>query len=285
MSKTTKYVTSTILIIAIIALGYLVWYMFGDTFSNISQVKDDLDTTISQLEEEINTPGPLIENQTVAGKLSIKGIIEQTNQKRLKRGLNPLKENSKLNSSARVKVLDMFEDQYFAHQSPDGLGVGNLVENENYNYLIVGENLALGNFNGDEGVVRAWMDSPGHRANILKEGYIEIGVGVCQGEYNGEKVWMAVQHFGTSKSVCDPPDESVKEQVQANNDKLKSMKEELGQLEAEIEDANNRDEYRQVRQEYNQLVAEYNNLVKQTKVLSDQYNFQVSSYNNCLSSY
>ncbi len=285
MSKTARVITNIALILGIVALGFLGWYLLDGTYSNINQVKDSIDTSISALEEQVNTPGPLIESQDEINNLTIAGIIEETNEERLKKNLKPLSQNSKLNSSALVKVKDMFKNQYFAHQSPSGLGVGDLVDDEGYSYLIVGENLALGNFDGDKGVVEAWMDSPGHRANILKEGYQQIGVGVYQGEYKGEKVWMAVQHFGTPKAVCSPPNEDTKEQIQINNGKLEAMKDELELLEAQMEGTNSRDEYREIRREYNQLVSNYNALVEETSILSNQYNSQVNSYNSCLNSF
>jgi uncharacterized protein YkwD len=90
----------------------------------------------------------------------------------------------------------MFENQYFAHESPTGEKVSDLAKKFGYDFLLIGENLAMGNFSSDEDLVLAWMESPGHRENILNEKYQEIGVAVKKGIFEGKEVWIAVQHFG-----------------------------------------------------------------------------------------
>jgi uncharacterized protein YkwD len=281
-----KKIFSTLaLILLIISLAFLGWYFYQQSSKDLNKIRDDIDTTISEIDQKINTPGPLVSEEGSAQPLSVKGIIDQTNKERVSRGLGKLSENKLLNSSAKAKALDMFKDQYFAHDSLAGLGVGDLVTTEGYKYLIVGENLALGNFNGDKGVVEAWMDSPGHRANILKEGYREIGVGVIEDIYQGEKVWMAVQHFATPKSACTSPNQSLQSQIDDNNLKLSQLENKLEQLEKDLDNAQSKEEYRRIKEEYNSTVEQYNELVRATKLLRDQYNRQVKEYNSCLKSF
>jgi len=138
------------------------------------------------------------------GTLAREGVIALTNGQRLAylgEGFS-LVENSQLDIAAANKVKDMFSGQYFEHMSPAGKNASYFVGETGYKYIIIGENLALGNYENDAGLVKAWMDSPGHRENILKPGYKEIGVAVGFGTFKGEKTWLAVQEFGTPKSAC-----------------------------------------------------------------------------------
>src|SRR6185369_15716694 len=117
-------------------------------------------------------------------------------------GLPALKENALLDKAAKKKLDDMFAQQYFEHINPQGKGPSDLAKSVGYDYIAIGENLALGNFKNDAELVQAWMDSPGHRANILNKQYTEIGVAVGQGTYEGKKTWLAVQEFGRPTSSC-----------------------------------------------------------------------------------
>src|SRR5262249_8345343 len=110
------------------------------------------------------------------------GVIKWTNIQRQENGALPaLTVNAKLNESAQLKLKDMFAKQYFEHVSPSGVGPDGLANEVGYAYASIGENLALGNFADDRALVQAWMDSPGHRANILGKSYREIGVAVGKG--------------------------------------------------------------------------------------------------------
>jgi len=134
---------------------------------------------VTQKEEKEISPPPLkvIKEEKPEVILTQKGIIEWANKQREKYGLAPLKENQILDKTAMAKVEDMFENQYFAHESPTGEKVSDLARKFGYDFLLIGENLAMGNFSSDEDLVFAWMESPGHRENILNEKYQEIGGG------------------------------------------------------------------------------------------------------------
>ena len=124
--------------------------------------------------KEVTAPPPLRakkEAPTAEIILTADGVFSWTNKERKKTGLPDLAPNQKLTASALVKVRDMFKNQYFAHESPAGKGAGDLAKTEGYEFILIGENLALGNFEGDKALVDAWMGSPGHRANILGERY------------------------------------------------------------------------------------------------------------------
>ena len=243
------------------------------------------DFVMQEIEKQISTPPPLRSQVDFPEAfLTEAGVIKWTNAQRAKYGLPPLKENLKLDNSAYLKVEDMFKYQYFGHTSPSGVEIGDLAGKSGYDFITIGENLALGNFENDEALVQAWMDSSGHRENILNKKYSDIGVAVVQGTFEGKTTWLAVQHFGLPLSVCPSPDEKIKAEIETDRDQLKELETELQELLAEIQDMKPRRDpnYNQKVEEYNTLVAQYNNLVGEIKTLIDKYNGQVNLFNNCL---
>ncbi|MDP4010454.1 MAG: CAP domain-containing protein [Candidatus Spechtbacteria bacterium] len=215
--------------------------------------------------------------------LTRSGVIEWTNIQRELAGLPALSENSKLNESSAIKVDDMFEKQYFAHVSPSGEDSGDLADSVQYAFVFIGENLALGNFGSDELLVDAWMASPGHRENILKAGYTEIGVSVKRGEFEGRQTWLAVQHFGKPLSDCPQPQESLKNQIQANLAQLAEWDVELSERREDMENTHPKAGpiYKSKMNEYNELVKMYNDLAEATQAIIAQYNEQVNTFNAC----
>jgi len=130
-----------------------------------------------------------------AGVLSIAGLLSATNQHRIRNNLPTLALNPALTQAANYKLDDMLELQYFNHLSPSGQGLTAVVDSFSYEYLAIGANLALGNFTDNVGLIQAWMDSPGHRANILNPAYTNIGLAVKPGMFENKPVWLAVQVF------------------------------------------------------------------------------------------
>ncbi len=122
-------------------------------------------------------------------------LIEMTNQARIKQGLEPLTVSSKLTEAAEKKAMDMINQNYFAHTSPDGLSPWYWVSKAGYKYSTAGENLAK-DFGESEYVHQAWMNSPSHKANILNKNYQDIGIAVLRGNINGKETTIAVQFFG-----------------------------------------------------------------------------------------
>ncbi len=176
----------------------------------------------------------------------------------------------------------MFENQYFAHDSPSGVKVGDLADTVGYDFIAIGENLALGNFENDEALVQAWMDSPGHRANILNSRYQEIGVAVLKGTFEGRTTWLAVQHFGLSVAVCPQPDETIKINIESSQSKIAEIFDVLKALEAELKKMNPRQnpDYQEKINQYNGLVTQYNLLVAQTKAVIDRCRAAVAADKN-----
>ncbi len=238
----------------------------------------------NEVGKQIFTPPPLQSSQeNPQAILTKEGVMRWTNIQRAKFGLPPLKENSVLSETAVIKVDDMFKNQYFAHESSSGISVDGLVKRAGYNYIAIGENLASGSFENDEKLVQAWMDSPGHRANILNTRYVEIGVSVKKGIYEGKTTWLAVQHFGMPLSACSQPDTFLKMQIDNNQIQLDEMKSTLDRLALELENMRPKRgvEYNQKVEQYNSLAVEYNDLAEATKKLVIQYNSQVNSFNQC----
>jgi hypothetical protein len=198
-------------------------------------------------------------------------------------GLADLKENTKLDLAAAAKANDMFKNQYFEHASPLGVDPGGLVQNSGYDYIIVGENLILGNFSSEKEVVQNWMESPGHRANILNNRYTEIGAAIIKGTYKGENAWIGVQEFGLPLSSCVQPDAGLKNQIDSDKTQLDVLSLQIDEKKAQIENVNPRSAvYNQMVDDYNQLVTQYNSFAEETKRNIAAYNNQVNIFNLCV---
>lgn len=246
---------------------------------------------VNDIAKSITTPGALVVPDDFippskdVKALSKQGVIEFTNLSRKNNGnLSPLKENFKLNASASKKVQDMFAKQYFEHVSPSGVGVSDLGNEVSYTYLIIGENLALGNFKDDEALVEAWMASPGHRANILNSKYTEIGVAVAKGRYEGHDTWIAVQHFGLPRSICPSLDESLHLMISTNQKQIKTIESDLALRKVRIDSGAVYDGYTQDEQidQYNNIVKILNKLIEDTRQKIINYNDQVYNLNSCI---
>jgi uncharacterized protein YkwD len=104
-------------------------------------------------------------------------VIELINSQRTARGLAPLVANAKLISAAMNHSVDMARNDFMSHSGSNGSTLGQRVTASGYAWTFVAENIAAGYDTPDE-VVAAWMDSSGHRANILSATATEVGVGV-----------------------------------------------------------------------------------------------------------
>ena len=129
-----------------------------------------------------------------SSEITVDKVISQTNAQRQKLGLAPLKYNATLSQSAVAKAQDMFANNYWAHNSPQGKSPWDFFKSVGYKYSVAGENLAK-DFYDTDGLIKAWMNSPTHRDNIVNPKYQEIGIGVVNGILNGVKTTLVVQHF------------------------------------------------------------------------------------------
>ncbi|MGK0618834.1 CAP domain-containing protein [Meiothermus cerbereus] len=122
-------------------------------------------------------------------------VLQRTNQVRLERGLRPLQWDALAYKAARGHAQDMLRRNFFAHQNPEGLGAAERMRAAGVLEVVVGENLA--GFEGypdaeiPQRALSGWMNSPGHRANLLKPGFTHLGVALVR---QGRRV-MVVQNF------------------------------------------------------------------------------------------
>lgn len=107
-------------------------------------------------------------------------VVELVNEERGERGLEPLEIHNRLSGLANVKSQDMADKSYFSHTSPTYGSPFEMMDEFNFQYRTAGENIAAGQRTPEQ-VVQGWMDSDGHRANILHEDFTHIGVGYIEG--------------------------------------------------------------------------------------------------------
>jgi len=271
-----------------IGLGIFIWQFWSWNKLRLPAF-DKVSAELLELSKKVAAPGPLIQKkENPEAYLTQQGVFNWTNYYRKQGGLAELAFNAELNSAAQAKLADMFAKQYFEHISPAGYGPAHWVEGAGYAYIIIGENLALGDFQNDKALVDGWMGSPGHRANIMNAKYQEIGVAVGRAQYQGQLIWMAVQEFGTPLSACPAPDEGIKEQIAQYESQINDLETQITALNAELQATRKKlktreevDAYNRKADEYNALLLEYQSLSGGIKNFVKQYNDQVNIFNSC----
>ena len=106
-------------------------------------------------------------------------VIKLVNDERAKYGLPLLEKNQEVARIARIKAYDMLEKNYFSHNSAKYGSPFNMMEQHGLKFSSAAENIGMGQKTAAE-VVKSWMDSPGHRANILSRTVTQIGVGAAK---------------------------------------------------------------------------------------------------------
>ncbi len=129
-------------------------------------------------------------------------LVEKTNKTRVSVAMNELTVSDELVYAAQLKANDMAAKGYFAHNSPDGKTPWDWLGAAGYRYQTAGENLAV-NFVDSTDVHNAWLNSPTHKANIVREGFTEIGIATAEGTYKGQKAVFVAQFFGTPSKRID----------------------------------------------------------------------------------
>ncbi|MGG6240077.1 CAP domain-containing protein [Nodosilinea sp. AN01ver1] len=140
-------------------------------------------------------PEPAAEAAQSAAAAEMETLVyARINEIRQEEGLNPLQPNGPLAQVARQYSQRMAAENFFGHISPAGDGPAQRVSEANFLYAMVGENLFTSTNAPDPAplAVQGWMESPGHRENILRSGFTETGVGVWQrgGTYYFTQLFM-----------------------------------------------------------------------------------------------
>ncbi|ARK23464.1 hypothetical protein SporoP37_01320 [Sporosarcina sp. P37] len=116
------------------------------------------------------------QQQTANVSATEQAVLDLTNAQRTKAGLKPLQIDAALQKSAKQKSADMAANKYFSHTSPTYGSPFDQMKMNGVTYRSAAENIAMGQ-RGAQEVVTAWMNSAGHRQNILTPGFTHIGIG------------------------------------------------------------------------------------------------------------
>ncbi|HSX29443.1 MAG TPA: CAP domain-containing protein [Candidatus Saccharimonadales bacterium] len=138
---------------------------------------------------------------------SINGLLQYTNNERAANSIGALALNSTLNAAAQAKANDMVARDYWSHYTPDGNPPWVFFSNAGYSYVTAGENLAYG-FDNSNTTVVAWMNSPGHRANILNNSFVDVGFGIANSpnyQGTGPETIVVAMYGSTVAGATAPP--------------------------------------------------------------------------------
>lgn len=142
------------------------------------------------------TPTPVPATNSYAAEIEQK-VFAGMNAERAKNGLNALTWDARLADMARAHSADMLAKKYFSHNDPNGCGSSCRANNAGYGWMAIGENIYmtegynLTSTAEAEMIVQGWMNSPGHRANILGSQFTNSGVGVA---VQGDKVYITAMY-------------------------------------------------------------------------------------------
>jgi uncharacterized protein YkwD len=241
-------------------------------------------------------------------RLSKDAIISLTNDARVSQGLTALSENPLLDSIAEERARDMIEKQYFAHVSPTGEQATDLARKVGYPYKIIAENIASGSFFTNKALVDGWMQSPGHRRNILSSDVVEMGASIVRGKLKDEDTWVSVQIFGlqspaVTERTCAVPSPELLRDIQTKKAEIAGLSERIARLKEDLDkeadaielerriagnDRKRNDDltvrikgYNETSDWHNRSLAEMK--AKQTLLSSmiDEYNRAVQTYKDC----
>lgn len=141
-----------------------------------------------------------------ATNMSVDGLLANTNSQRTQNGLGGLGLNGTLSQAAQAKANDMITRNYWSHNTPDGQEPWVFIVSAGYSYQAAGENLAYG-FADSAGAVIGWMNSPGHRANVLNTTYTEVGFGIANGSNfnNSGEQTLVVAMYAKPTAIATAP--------------------------------------------------------------------------------
>jgi len=127
----------------------------------------------------------------IRSPITRQAVIAQINEHRAANQLPPLREDERLVRAAEARMRDMVEQEYWSHDAPDGRPPFTWLEPNGYPYRNAAENLARG-FETAELLVDSWMESPGHRSNILGGEFSDVGIAILDGATTGRAAGRSV---------------------------------------------------------------------------------------------
>jgi uncharacterized protein YkwD len=237
--------------------------------------------------------------------LNKEAIIALTNNARAQNGLPPLTENQLLDAIARERAKDMLEKQYFAHVSPTGQQASDIAQSVGYHYKVIAENIGSGDFYTNQKIVDGWMQSPGHRNNILSAEVREIGAAVLQGKMKGTPMYISVQIFGlqsppVAPNICVAPSENLMRDIEMKKAEMTSLQDQLNRLKNELDtelesietdkqytygDNQKIEKLNERVNAFNEKSRWYNKLVEDAKAKSAVAESMINEYNRILQIY
>lgn len=144
-----------------------------------------------------SVPAPITWQAPALNSINVQGLLDATNQQRIKANIAPLTLANKLSSSAQAKCSDMVTNNYWSHIDLAGQEPWHFIDATGYKKQAAGENLAYG-FDTSDKVVEGWMNSKAHREKLLDPIYTDVGYGICTSTnfVQAGPQTIVVQHFG-----------------------------------------------------------------------------------------
>lgn len=136
----------------------------------------EISTPSTGLPDNSENPTDVVKPEETGNNEYEEQVLELINHEREKFGLNKLVMNSELSAVAKLHSKDMYNRQFFSHTNPDGHSPFDRIKNSGISYKYAAENIAVGQ-SSPEDVVTSWMNSQGHRENILNPKFKKIGIG------------------------------------------------------------------------------------------------------------
>lgn len=141
-----------------------------------------------------------------ATSVSPSALLQETNTQRSSNSRSALSLNNQLSQAAQQKANDMVARNYWSHTSPEGTQPWEVISSVGYKYVTAGENLAYG-FDTSAATIAGWMNSPGHKANVLNVDYKEVGFGIANSpNYQGDgEQTVVVAMYASPKKIASAP--------------------------------------------------------------------------------
>jgi uncharacterized protein YkwD len=254
---------------------------------------------------QVRQSGNYILSSVSREELTRDAIIILTNNARAVNGLPPLAGNKLLNSIAESRAKDMLEKQYFAHVSPTGQQASDIAQSIGYHYKIIAENIGSGDFYTNQKIVDGWMQSPGHRDNILSTEVQEIGAAVLKGKMKGVETYITVQIFGlqslpVTQNICVAPSSNLAHDIEIKKAEMESLRDQINRLKQELDTEqesietdrkytyDNAEKIQKLNEKinaFNEKSRWYNRIVGEAKAKSDVTQSMVNEYNRILQIY